>query len=96
MRPILYRAYEADRQIQLWEFAVDQLHIIWDWTTSLSISASTRLGEFAVVPQLPTCFSPLHGGSNLLVQLHLERDCASVAKNSESQTAVNFIRGRGR
>ena len=44
------------QEVQLWEFAVDQLHIIWNWTTSISISASTRLGEFGVVPQLPTMF----------------------------------------
>ena len=31
------------QEVQLWEFAVDQLHIILDWTTSISISASTRL-----------------------------------------------------
>ena len=55
--------YEAGKQrrnrkqeVQLWEFAVDQLHIIWDWTTSTSISASTGLGEFGVVPQLPTMY----------------------------------------
>ena len=44
------------QEVQLWEFTVDQLHIIWDWTTSISISASTRLGEFGVVPQLPTMY----------------------------------------
>ena len=44
------------QEVQLWELAVDQLHIIWDWTTSISISASTRLGEFGVVPQLPTMY----------------------------------------
>ena len=43
------------QEVQLWEFAVDLLHIIWDWT-SISISASTRLGEFGVVPQLPTMY----------------------------------------
>ena len=42
------------QEVQLWEFTVDQLHIISDWTKSISISASTRLGEFGVVPQLPT------------------------------------------
>ena len=43
------------QEVQLWEF-VDQLHIIWDWATSISISASTRLGEFGVVSQLPTMY----------------------------------------
>ena len=33
------------QEVQLWEFAVDQLHIISDWTTSISICVSTRLGE---------------------------------------------------
>ena len=45
-----------EQEVQLWEFAVDQLPIIWDWTTGMSISASTRLGKFGVVPQLPTMY----------------------------------------
>ena len=24
-----------NQDVQLWEFAVDQLHIVWDWTTSV-------------------------------------------------------------
>ena len=44
------------QEVQLWEFAVDQLHIMWDWTTSISISASTRLGEFGIVPHLSTMY----------------------------------------
>ena len=44
------------QEVQSWEFVVDQLHIIWDWTTSISISASTGLGEFGVVPQMPTMY----------------------------------------
>ena len=44
------------QEVQLWEFAVDQLHMIWDLTTSISISASTGLGEFGIVPQLPTIY----------------------------------------
>ena len=44
------------QEVKLREFAVDQLHMIWVWTTSISISASTRLGEFGIVPQLPTIY----------------------------------------
>ena len=61
--------------------------MIWDWTTSISISASSRRGEFGVVSQFPTMYlasaqreqltTPLHRGSNLLVRLHLGRDCAN-------------------
>ena len=45
-----------NKEVQLWEFAVDQLHIILDWTTSISIRASMGLGEFGIVPQLPTMY----------------------------------------
>ena len=47
---------------QLWEFAVDQLHIIWDWTTCISNSVSMGLGKFGVVSQLPYHVSRLCTG----------------------------------
>ena len=36
------------QEVQLWDFAIDQLHIIWD--------VSKGLGEFGIVPQLPTMY----------------------------------------
>ena len=53
------------QEVQLWEFAVDQVHIIWDWTTSITVSASTRLGEFGIVPQLPTMYLASAWGEQL-------------------------------
>ena len=65
---------KIEQEDQLWEFAVDQLHIIWDWTTRVSVSASTDWVSLALLLNnfLP-CISPLHGGSSEIVRLHGER-----------------------
>ena len=46
----------AKKKIESKKSNYGSLLLIWDWTTSISISASTRLGEFGIVLQLPTMY----------------------------------------
>ena len=32
------------QEVQLWEFAVDRPHIIWDWTTSIYLLVRAEAG----------------------------------------------------
>ena len=54
------------QEVQLSEFAVDQLHIIWDWTTSISIVRAQGWKSLALFLNCLPGILPLHGGSNLL------------------------------